>query len=228
MCKAYKILIVEDDPTIAALLREHLSRWEYDAAIAGDFQHVMDTFFQYQPHLVLLDISLPFYDGYYWCGEIRRKSNVPVLFLSSRGDNMDIVMAMSMGGDDYVQKPFSMEVLLAKISALLRRAYRYPAETPPALEARGASLDPQGATLAFEGRHIELTRNEYRILSTLLSRKNTVVSREDLMRALWDDDSFVDDNTLTVNINRLRKKLEDFGLADYIQTRKGMGYCVND
>ena len=227
MCKAYKILIVEDDPTIAALLREHLSRWGYDAAIAQDFQHVMDIFRQYQPQLVLLDISLPFYDGYYWCGEIRRKSNVPVLFLSSRGENMDIVMAMSMGGDDYVQKPFSMEVLLAKISALLRRAYRYPA-APPALAARGAELDPQGAALRYGGMQIELTRNEYRILGTLLQSKNAVVSREELMRALWDDDSFVDDNTLTVNINRLRKKLEDFGLSDFIQTRKGMGYCIND
>ncbi len=223
----YKILIVEDDATIAALLCECLSRWGYEACAAQDLQHVMNVFSQFEPQLVLLDISLPFYDGFHWCREIRQVSSVPVLFLSSRGDNMDIVMAMSMGGDDYVQKPFSTEVLLAKISALLRRAYSYT-PAPPPIEARGARLDTSGAALYFDGQTLELTRNEVRILATLLERKNSVVSREDLMRALWDDDSFVDDNTLTVNVARLRKKLECMGLLDFIVTRKGLGYSIHD
>lgn len=223
----YKVLIVEDDATIASLLCECLSRWGYEARAADDFQHVLDTFCDFDPQLVLLDISLPFYDGFHWCREIRLQSNVPVLFLSSRGDNMDIVMAMNMGGDDYVQKPFSTEVLLAKISALLRRAYSY-APAPPPLEVRGAQLDARAGVLHWQDRTLELTRNEVRILVTLLERKNTVVSREELMRALWDDDSFVDDNTLTVNIARLRKKLDELGLHDVIVTRKGLGYCIHD
>ena len=224
----YKVLIVEDDATIASLLCECLSRWGYEARAADDFQHVLDTFRDFDPQLVLLDISLPFYDGFHWCREIRLQSNVPVLFLSSRGDNMDIVMAMNMGGDDYVQKPFSMEVLLAKISALLRRAYRYPA-APPALAARGAELDPQGAALRYGGRQIELTRNEYRILGTLLQSKNAVVSREELMRALWDDDSFVDDNTLTVaylSDDEYRRRYELDLVKEMAHQRKGNKIAV--
>lgn len=223
----YKILIVEDDATIASLLCECLSRWGYEARAADDFQHIMDVFHDFAPHLVLLDISLPFYDGFHWCREIRLQSSVPVLFLSSRGDNMDIVMAMSMGGDDYVQKPFSTEVLLAKISALLRRTYSY-APAPPPLEAWGARLDSRGAALYWNDQALELTRNEVRILATLLAHKNAIVSREELMRALWDDDSFVDDNTLTVNIARLRKKLEELGLCNFIATHKGLGYSIHD
>lgn len=223
----YKILLVEDDATISSLLCECLSRWGYEARAADDFQHIMDAFHDFAPHLVLLDISLPFYDGFHWCREIRLESSVPVLFLSSRGDNMDIVMAMSMGGDDYVQKPFSTEVLLAKISALLRRAYSY-APAPPPLEARGARLDSRGAALHWQDRTLELTRNDVRILTTLLTHKNAIVSREELMRALWDDDSFVDDNTLTVNIARLRKKLEELGLRNFIATHKGLGYSIHD
>ena len=223
----YRILIVEDDATIASLLCECLARWGYEARAADDFQHVIDTFRDFAPQLVLLDISLPFYDGFHWCREIRMQSNVPVLFLSSRRDNMDIVMAMNMGGDDYVQKPFSTEVLLAKISALLRRTYSY-APAPPPLEIRGAQLDARAGVLRWHGKTLELTRNEARILTTLLERKNAIVSREELMRALWDDDSFVDDNTLTVNIARLRRKLDDLGLHDVIATRKGLGYCIHD
>lgn len=175
----YTILIVEDDATIARLLQENLARWGFDARCVEDFSDVLGAFEAARPHLTLLDISLPYYNGYYWCDRIRRVSSAPILFLSSRSDNMDVVMAVNMGGDDYVAKPFSMEVLIAKINALLEK-------------------------------------------------KNTVVSREEIMRRLWDDDSFVDDNTLTVNINRLRKKLDSAGLSSLIETKRGEGYIVHD
>ncbi len=223
----YKIFIVEDDAVIASEIREYLSRWGLEARAALDFARVAEEFAGFEPHLVLMDISLPYFNGYYWCDRIRKTSKTPVIFLSSRSDNMDIVMAVNMGGDDYISKPVSMEVLLAKIQAMLRRAYDYE-PIAPALLFRNARFNPAGLSLEREGKRTELTRNEARILSALLTRRGSVVSREELMLALWDSDEFVDDNTLTVNVNRLRKKLDDAGLSGCIVTHKSKGYAIDE
>ena len=222
----HRILIVEDDAVIAGEIKQSLNRWGFEAISADDLSDVLNIFNETSPQLVLMDISLPFYNGYYWCGQIRLKSKVPIIFLSSRSDNMDIVMAVNMGGDDYITKPVSMEVLVAKIQAVLRRAYDY--EPVSLLSLRGAQLDMGGLCLIGQNGKTELTRNEAKILQTLISKKGTVVSREELMLSLWDSDEFVDDNTLTVNVNRLRKTLEDAGLHDCIITHKGKGYAVNE
>ena len=219
------ILIVEDDPGIAKAVAAALQKWELDARCVTDFRNVMAEFAQYDPHLVLLDISLPFFNGYHWCSEIRRVSKVPVIFISSASDNMNIVMAMNMGADDFIAKPFDQSVLTAKIQALLRRTYDFAAAVP-ILEHRGALLNTGDNTLTYEGKQIELSKNEYRILYTLLENKGKVVSREKLMERLWETDSFVDENTLTVNVNRLRKKLDAAGLPGFITTRFGVGYLV--
>lgn len=221
----YRILIVEDDPGIAKAVAAALQKWELDARCVTDFRNVMAEFAQYDPHLVLLDISLPFFNGYHWCSEIRRVSKVPVIFISSASDNMNIVMAMNMGADDFIAKPFDQSVLTAKIQALLRRTYDFAAAVP-ILEHRGALLNTGDNTLTYEGKQIELSKNEYRILYTLLENKGKVVSREKLMERLWETDSFVDENTLTVNVNRLRKKLDAAGLPSFITTRFGVGYLV--
>jgi DNA-binding response OmpR family regulator len=223
----FKILIVEDDAVIASEIERNLARWGFEAYSADDFSDVMSAFIKLQPHLVLMDVSLPFYNGYYWCSQLRKQSKAPVIFLSSHSENMDIVMAVNMGGDDYITKPVSMEVLVAKIQAMLRRAYDYLAIR--LLTLRGAALDEGGLCLVNDGVKTVLTRNEARILQTLLTKKGTIVSREELMLALWDSDEFVDDNTLTVNINRLRKTLDDAGFCDCIITHKGKGmlYMIN-
>ena len=223
----YRIFIVEDDPVIASQLLRHIQSWGLEAACAQDFQHVLEEFRQFQPHLVLMDISLPFFNGYHWCQEIRRKSKVPVVFLSSMSDNMNIVMAMNMGGDDFIAKPFDLNVLTAKLQAVLRRSYDFAAPLPT-LEFRGARLSATDAVLEYQGQRLELTRNEWRILLTLMERAGQVVSREKLMERLWETDSFVDENTLTVNVARLRKKLEGIGLTDFITTRKGVGYVLKE
>ncbi len=222
----YKVLIVEDDPVIAGAMKKQLDGWGFDAQCVGDFSDVMGAFAQLDPQLVLMDISLPFFNGYHWCAEIRRVSSVPVIFISSTSDNMNIVMAMNMGGDDFIAKPFDLDVLTAKVQALLRRAYDFSA-APPVLESGGAELNlADGSLAAPGGERVELTRNELRILSTLMERRGAVVSRETLMTALWETDSYVDDNTLTVNITRLRRKLDAAGLPDFIRTKKGIGYIV--
>ncbi|HBI56837.1 MAG TPA: DNA-binding response regulator [Firmicutes bacterium] len=223
----YKILIVEDDSTIAALVAENLGQWGYQAQCVSDFNNVSAEFEAVQPHLVLLDIGLPSFNGFYWCREIRKFSNVPIIFLSSHTEKMDIVMAMNMGGDDYITKPFSLEVLIAKVQAVLRRAYALGAE-PQILEAGGVILNLNNTQLDYQDVTVELTKNEFKIMQLLMERKNKVVTREQMMLRLWDSDSFVDDNTLTVNVNRLRKKLEDAGIRDFITTKKGLGYIVND
>ena len=222
----YKILIVEDDAVIASEIKQNLMRWGYDVSVIRDFSDVLGAWERSQPHLVLMDISLPFFNGYYWCDQIRKQSKVPVIFISSRSDNMDIVMAVNMGGDDYIAKPVSMEVLTAKIQAMLRRTYDYEIEN--LLTLRDASLDVSALSLVRGESRTVLTRNEARILQQLLSKKGNVVSREELMLALWDSDEFVDDNTLTVNVNRLRKTMEEAGLPDCIVTHKGKGYAVHD
>lgn len=221
----YRIYIIEDDRGIAHAIADQARLWNLETRCAADFQNIMEEFSAFDPHLVLLDISLPFFNGYHWCSQIRRLSNVPILFLSSASDNMNIVMAMNMGGDDFISKPFDYSVLLAKIHALLRRAYDF-APAVPVLEHRGAFLNTGDSSLSYEGQTIPLTRNEYRILLTLMENKGRIVSREKLMEILWKTDSFVDENTLTVNVGRLRKKLETAGLKDFIGTKFGVGYIV--
>ena len=222
-----RILIVEDDFVIAEMIAKGLRQWGFDAHIADDFQNVVATNHEYDPHLILMDISLPFYNGYYWCTEIRKVSKVPIIFLSSRADKMDIIMAINMGGDDYISKPISMDLLTSKIQAMLRRSYDYVVE-PPQLRFRGYSLNSGISSLCFEEEKIELTKNEFRILQTLLENKGQIVSREKLMLKLWDSDEFIDDNTLTVNVNRLRKTLKDYGFNDCIVTHKGQGYSIHE
>ena len=221
----YKILIVEDDKTIANAVKKHVETWGYQAYATQNFQNVMEDFAREHPQLVILDITLPFYNGYHWCSEIRKVSKVPILFLSSAADNMNIIMAMQMGGDDFVAKPFDLTVLTAKIQALLRRSYDFAGQTR-IMEHCGVILNLADATLLYEGETLELSKNEYRIILTLLERTGSVVSRETLMEKLWATDSFVDENTLTVNVARLRKRLAGIGLSDFIETRKGLGYMI--
>ena len=199
--------------------------WGLEVRQTENFQNVMPEFADFNPHLVLIDIGLPFFDGYHWCSEIRKVSKVPVIFISSAADNMNIVMAMNMGADDFIAKPFDSSVLMAKIQAMLRRSYDF-AQSAPLLEHRGAILDTGSNVLLYKDEKIELTKNEYRILLTLMSGKGKVISREKLMEALWQTDSFVDENTLTVNVGRLRKKLEAAGLHDFIKTKFGVGYII--
>lgn len=221
----YRIFIVEDDRGIADAIRTQAQTWGLDARCAVDFRNVLAEFAAYNPHLVLLDIKLPFYDGYHWCGEIRRVSKVPIVFISSASDNMNIVMAMNLGADDFIAKPFDQSVLIAKIQALLRRTYDFAAAVP-VLEHRGALLNTGDNTLTYDDQSISLTKNEYRILLALMQNKGKVVSREKLMERLWETDSFVDENTLTVNVNRLRKKLDAAGLREFITTKFGVGYIL--
>jgi DNA-binding response OmpR family regulator len=223
----YKVFLVEDDEAISRLLKKHLESWGLEVVTAEDLSCVLEEFWRCQPHIVLLDISLPFYNGYYWCRQIRRSSQVPVVFLSSASDNMNIVMAMDMGGDDFIAKPFDVSVLSAKLQAILRRAYDY-APPSPVISARGVVLNTADASLQWQERRIDLTKNEYRILETLMKRRGTIVSRDALMERLWETDSFVDENTLTVNIARLRRKLAGAGLEDFVVTKKGIGYMVED
>ncbi len=221
----YKIMIVEDDGVISSAVKSHLEAWGFEAYAVTDFKNVIIDFRAYEPQLVLMDISLPFFNGYYWCAEIRKLSKIPVVFISSSSDNMNIVMAVNMGGDDFVAKPFDLEVLMAKIQALLRRTYDF-SQASAVIEAGGAILNTGDTTLGFDGRRIELTKNEYRILEVLMGNRGKVISRDILMTKLWESDSFVDDNTLTVNMTRLRRTLEENGLFDFIKTKKGVGYII--
>ena len=223
----YKIFIVEDDEGIANGIASQLKSWGHETFLCEDFNNVINEFVKVQPHIVLLDISLPFFNGFHWCNEIRKISKVPIVFISSASENMNIVMAMNMGADDFVAKPFDLNVLVAKVSALLRRTYDF-AEAVPVLECRGAMLNTGDGTVTYEGNKAELTKNELKILSTLMKERGKTVSREKLMEILWESDSFVDENTLTVNVNRLRKKLESLGLTDFISTRFGEGYIIKN
>lgn len=221
----YKIMLVEDDENMANAMRTQLQAWGYEVYCIQNFQKVTEEFLAVEPQLVLLDIMLPFFNGYHWCSEIRKHSNVPILFISSASDNMNIIMAMNMGGDDFIAKPFDLNVLLAKVQAILRRTYDLT-DSIPVLEHKGAILNLNDMTLHYGEQILDLTRNEFRILQTLLEQKGKVVSRNTLMMRLWEIDSYVEENTLTVNINRLRKKLVEIGLEDYIKTKVGCGYII--
>lgn len=221
-----KIMIVEDEPIIRDMIGESIRKWGYETIILDDFSQVLEIFLKENPHLVLMDINLPVYDGFYWCNKIRDISKVPIIFISSRNTPMDMVMSINMGGDDFIQKPFYEEVLIAKIKALLRRTYSYTETVATIIEHDGVILNLNNGDVFYGDKKAELTKNEFKILNILMQNKGTVVSREKIMRSLWEDESFVDDNTLTVNIARIRKKLAELGKENYITTMKGEGYII--
>ena len=221
----YKILLVEDDSGLSAAMQKHIAAWNFEVACIRNFQNVVEEFTAFQPHLVLMDIMLPFYNGYHWCLELRRISNVPIVFLSSTADNMNIVMAMNMGGDDFIPKPVDPDVMIAKIQAILRRTYDMT-DKAPILAHKGVVLNLGDASFTCGDCRVELTKNEFRILQTLMEQKGKVVSRDTLMTKLWQDDCYVEENTLTVNVTRLRKKLENAGVSDFIKTKVGCGYLI--
>ncbi|GAA6309256.1 response regulator transcription factor [Intestinibacter bartlettii] len=221
----HKILIIEDDEIIAKSIEKELSNWGFISKCITDFQNIIPQFVEFDPQLILLDITLPFFNGYHWCSEIRKLSKVPIVFISSASDNMNIVMAMNMGGDDFISKPFDLHVLIAKIQAIFRRTYDFSTSSN-LLEHRGAILNINDNSISYNGEKVELTKNEYKILQTLLENKNKTVSRDNLMIKLWETDNYVEENTLNVNVTRLRKKLESIGLNNFIKTKKGLGYIV--
>lgn len=220
-------MVVEDDIKIRNIILENIGKWGYDGLGVDDFNEVLNVFVEFKPHLVLLDINLPSFDGFYWCNKIREVSKVPIIFISSRNSNMDIIMSVNMGGDDFVQKPFSLEVLMAKVNALLRRTYSYTDIQANVIKHNGVVLNLKDNNIIYDEKRIDLTKNEFRIIYILMKNSGKVVSRDQIMRKLWEDESFVDDNTLTVNINRLRKKLSDIGLNDFIKTKRGQGYIIS-
>lgn len=223
----YKIYIVEDDKGIADGIVSCLGNWGMEGRVVSDFMKVIEEVNEYEPHLIIMDITLPYMGGYHWCQEIRKTSSVPIIFISSATDNMNIVMAINMGADDFIAKPFDQSVLIAKVTALLRRTYDF-SQSSATIEVAGAVLNTNNNTISYNGSEADLARNEYKILLTLVQNKNKVVSREKLMEALWETDCYVDENTLTVNVGRLRKTLESIGLKDLIKTKFGVGYILED
>lgn len=221
----YRILIVEDDSTIAEALKRHLEGWDHETVIAEDFKNIMAEFIRVEPDLVLLDIGLPFYNGFYWCSQIRQVSDVPIIFISSASDNMNIVMAMNMGGDEFIEKPFDLHVVTAKVQAILRRAYSYRGSAS-LMEYRGCILNLADATVTYQNRKTDLTKNEFKIFQCLLENAGKIVTRDEIIARLWESDAFIDENTLTVNVARLRKKLAQIGLEEAVVTKKGIGYMV--
>ncbi|MBY0149433.1 response regulator transcription factor [Neobacillus niacini] len=222
----YRIMMIEDDEKIRTIVADTLKKWQYDVVEVTEFDQVITEFKQSDPHLVLLDINLPVFDGYYWCQQIRSVSKVPIIFLSSRNQNMDIIMAINMGGDDFIQKPFDLDILVAKISALIRRKYTYQEDENSKLIHQGLKLNVTNSTIEYNDKSTELSRNEFILLQLMMRNIGKILSREDLMQALWNEEQFVDDNTLTVNVNRMRRKIASLGLENYIVTRKGMGYMI--
>lgn len=221
----YKILIVEDDMMIAKTLSSHLEKWDYEVRYVKDFKNVMNDFLEFEQQLVLMDIILPLFNGFYWCTEIRKIAKTPIVFLSSASDNMNIVMAMNMGGDDFIEKPFDLNVVTAKVQAMLRRAYSFQGNLN-VLEHQGLLLNLNDGIVSYKEKKAELTKNEFKILQVLMEHAGKIVTREELMTALWESDAFVDDNTLTVNVTRLRRKLAELAAVEFIKTKKGIGYII--
>lgn len=221
----YNILIVEDNRTIAEKMGEHLSQWAYNVKIAEDFSDILGEVSRFTPDLILLDVMLPYYNGFYWCKEIRKLFKIPIVFISSASDNMNIVMAMDMGGDDFISKPFDMAVMTAKVGAILRRTYSYSGQVN-AVEHAGAILNLMDASMTYEGKKTDFSKNEFQILALLMENAGSIVARDTIMMRLWDSENFIDDNTLTVNMTRIRKKLKDIGLEDFVKTKKGQGYII--
>jgi len=222
----YTIMLVEDDEALCSQISEGLKKWSFNAVPARNFDNIIDDFNRIKPQLVIMDVNLPCFDGFHWCNKIRELSKVPVIFLSSRDTNMDIVMAINTGADDYITKPFSMQVLIAKLQAIIRRTYDYTASSLEYIECKGLMLNTADASISCDNHKTQLTRNEFKILTLLMNNKGRVVSRESIMQLLWDNDEYVNDNTLTANINRLRGKLADIGQPDFIITKKGLGYMI--
>ena len=222
---ANKVFIVEDDAVIARAVAAHLTTWQMQVQCACNFEKITEEVEEFQPDIIIMDIKLPYYNGFHWCAEIRKTSKVPIVFLSSADDNMNIVMAMNMGGDDFIAKPFDLQVLIAKLQAVLRRSYGSEL-TSHSMECGEVVLNLNDTSAAVRGEKIDLTKNEFLILKTLMEKQGKVVSREEIMERLWGNDEFVDDNTLTVNITRIRKKLEAAGVNDFITTKRGLGYLV--
>ena len=219
----YKIMIIEDDLTLAGLIKSSLSKWGYEVFCVEDFFNVMDDFTAINPHLLMIDINLPYFNGYHWCAMIRKVSKIPIIFISSALESMNIIMAINMGADDYVTKPFDNNVFLAKVQGLLRRSYEF-GNDQSLLEHQGVILNLKSTDLVFDGKVVTLTKNEFQILRVLFEHSDGIVARDDLMKELWNSDFFIDDNTLSVNVARLRKKLEEHGLKNFIETKKGIGY----
>ena len=219
-----KIFIIEDEEKIRLELSTFLNRYGYETSYSTDFENIVDMSLKEEPDIILLDINLPYYDGYYICREIRRKSNVPIIVVTSRNSEVDELMSMNLGADDFITKPYNTQILLARIASIIRRTYQNL--DSEVFEFKGLKYNMSTSEMTFDNKKCELTKNESKILFTLMKNKERIVSRNDLMKALWQDDEFVDDNTLTVNINRLRKKLEEIGAVDYIQTKRGQGYIL--
>lgn len=224
----FKLLLIEDDESLFYEIKERLTGWSYDVYGIQDFSQVIQEFTAIKPDCVIIDIQLPKFDGFHWCRMIRSRSNVPILFLSSRDHPADMVMSMQLGGDDFIQKPFHFDVLIAKIQAIFRRVYHYNSEPILLKTWCGATVDSEQNLVGNETGSIELTKNEMFILKRLIEQKNKIVSREELIRSLWNDERFVSDNTLTVNLNRLRKKLDTLGLGQFIETKVGQGYMAKE
>ncbi|EQH24658.1 transcriptional regulatory family protein [Clostridioides difficile DA00211] len=220
-------MVVEDDVSLKNIIAKCLTKWGHDVHQIENLENIIEEFKNYNPELVLLDINLPFYDGFHWCNEIRKISKVPIIFISSRNSNMDVIMGVNLGADDYIQKPFSVDVLVAKVNALLRRTYNFVDNNSNQIIHNGVTLDLSTATINYEDNTIELTKNEIKILHELMKYKGQIVSRNKLMKKLWDNDWFIDDNTLTVNVNRIRSKLNEIGLEDFIETKRGLGYIIS-
>ncbi|MBS4196290.1 response regulator transcription factor [Lederbergia citri] len=222
----YKVLIIEDDHKLRSLMGQYLVKWNFQPVLVEDFVNIDQIALKENPHIILLDINLPGTDGFYWCSKLRQLSDVPIIFISSRSESMDIVIAINMGGDDYIQKPFSLEVLVAKMNAVLRRSNSIQHLEKDMLTVGELTLNLQNAFVEFRGKKAALTKNEFQILYLLMKKTGQIVSRDEIMRALWEDEQFIDDNTLTVNVNRLRKKLEEIGVEDAITTKKRQGYLL--
>ncbi len=224
----YHVMIVEDDKKIASLIQSHVERYGYKAYIVEDYSNIKGEFIKHNPHIILMDINLPFYDGFYWCRDIRTISKAPIIFISARSSDMDQVMAIENGGDDYITKPFSYDVLIAKIKSALRRVYGEYSENnnSEVYEVKGLYLNINQSTLEFNGIKIELSKKEFLLIHSLLKKPNTIISRDELLEILWDDVDFVDDNTLSVNITRVRKRLEELGIKNAIETKRGQGYSI--
>ncbi len=221
----YKILIVEDDLQIANAMAIQLKKWGHEVLCIQDYKDIMTPFIQYEPQLVLLDINLPFASGYHWCSEIRNSSKVPIIFISSTSEDLNVVMAMNIGADDFIAKPFDLNVLVAKVNALLRRTYSFNEQTH-LLTHKKVILNLNDASLTYQSQRTDLTKNESKIIQILVENNGSIVSRDQIMMQLWQSNEFIDDNTLTVNITRLRKKLQEIGLDAFITTKKGLGYMV--
>lgn len=224
--EAYKIYVVEDDAMLADEIGRLLMKWGYEVWVAERFDNILEEFLTIKPQVVLMDVNIPYFDGFYWCKRIREFSAVPIIYISSRDSSMDVIMAMNNGGDDYLTKPFDNAVLVAKLQAVIRRAYEYSIQEPLVLSHRGLTLNVAEATAVYNQHKCELTKNELKILKLLMENQGKIVSREALMRSLWDDEIYVNENTLTVNVNRVRLKLEELGLQSFITTKKGMGYVI--